>query len=1079
MAWTLTNVTTGVDLTAEVDAPSMSIAQRAYAETSRLSARIVDEAGTISIVTEHEMLLMDGAVKAFAGYVRSRRRMDRGVSSQRVYEIECQDYTTLLGDDLCDAAAAVRTNETDKARITALFTAFGTRGVVIGASVVQLRATMPDVDYTGLTLHECLSAICAITGGSFYVDFDKVLHYFDSEVIASPFNLSDAPDGVATFGYDDFSLVDDTVQFVNSVFVIGAGISGWRYQGGSAPAAGTRRAMTVRDDTVIDSATLNSVGDSALSEYGTARVPASLTTYQPGLKAGQSVQITHAGWGISAVTYRIASIEARPIDATRIAYSIYFGTSPVSIGQLLRDTNLVVASATQAAQEASAFVVDLSAGGGNLVPNSSFEDGTGWTVGSQWAINVAVADAFQGAKEARLTASAVNSSLYDTAYIPISRADKYFVSAWVFCRAFTSGKVRMQLEEYNAASTLLATTIVGEVSALGTEWTRLVRGFAPAAALGVTAWNAATTKVRITFNTAGATATGTWSVDGVQLERGGIVTAYVPAPYELVDGSIAGTKVADAAITTAKFAAGITPVEIVDALPASPTPEGRVVYLTTNDKLYRATGVSWLASVATVDLSGQITNTQITDLAVSTPKLAANAVTAAKIAANTITAAEIAADTITAGQIAAGAISTTELAANAVTAAKIAAGTITATEIAALAISSDKLAANAVVAGKIAAGVITASEIAANAVTAAAIAAGAVTAVKFETSAIAAPRNLLTNGGFRNGTAGWTLNAGGSAVVFATVSTIDTFRMIHDGDVDSWDPNVGPFGRGVSLTIANTGTAYTFSIQQIIPATIGEYYSLSAVVGDYNMTNAYLDIEWLNAAGGQIGSTVSSAAIPNNQMGATPTGRTFYIDGALAPDLTRQMRIKVRGVTPTLAGASGEMYIDQIMLVAGKKAVPYAPGEPGALRNTDGNVKIDGAGIAVTNGKITVTNSGSVVIIDGTSNMFKIWSTGTLSMVGPTAGVQKTVNVILAGGVGMCAYNAYWEDTAGVLAHQVPFLTFDATGAGAGLTTRHIYGTTTLDGASDTKFTYLWKAKNDDSAITKPMRFYLFKEAAL
>ena len=83
----------------------MSLAQRAYAETSRLSARITDELGTISILTEHEMSLVDGGVLAFAGFVRNRVRTDRGVSSQRVYEIECQDYTTSLGDDVVDGPA--------------------------------------------------------------------------------------------------------------------------------------------------------------------------------------------------------------------------------------------------------------------------------------------------------------------------------------------------------------------------------------------------------------------------------------------------------------------------------------------------------------------------------------------------------------------------------------------------------------------------------------------------------------------------------------------------------------------------------------------------------------------------------------------------------------------------------------------------------------------------------------------------------------------------------------------------------------------------------------------------------------
>ncbi|MDX5412900.1 MAG: phage tail protein [Rhodobacterales bacterium] len=86
-----------------------------------------------------------------------------------------------------------------------------------------------------------------------------------------------------------------------------------------------------------------------------------------------------------------------------------------------------------------------------------------------------------------------------------------------------------------------------------------------------------------------------------------------------------------------------------------------------------ATAIPFGLEILAENLVGQITETQIADDAISTPKLAANAVVADKIAANTITAAHIAANTITASQIAAGTI----------TAAEIAAGTITGENLAA------------------------------------------------------------------------------------------------------------------------------------------------------------------------------------------------------------------------------------------------------------------------------------------------------------------------------------------------------------------------------------------------------------
>jgi predicted phage tail protein len=173
-------------------------------------------------------------------------------------------------------------------------------------------------------------------------------------------------------------------------------------------------------------------------------------------------------------------------------------------------------------------------------------------------------------------------------------------------------------------------------------------------------------------------------------------------------GQVVGTQIADAAISTAKFASGLRPIEIVATLPGIPHTEGRMVFLTTDDKLYRNTGSGWvsttaasdvtgqltdtqIAAIAAAKLTGQIVGTQITDGAISTPKLAAGAVTAFTIASNTITAGQIAAGTITGTQIAGSTITATQLAAGSVTAGKIAAAAITATEIAAGAITASKL----------------------------------------------------------------------------------------------------------------------------------------------------------------------------------------------------------------------------------------------------------------------------------------------------------------------------------------------------------------------------------------------------
>jgi len=114
------------------------------------------------------------------------------------------------------------------------------------------------------------------------------------------------------------------------------------------------------------------------------------------------------------------------------------------------------------------------------------------------------------------------------------------------------------------------------------------------------------------------------------------------------------------------FPTDLRPIERVIALPSVGNFQGRVVFLTTDQKLYRWTHASvttgtthWTTATATVDLSGQVTDaqiaalatakltgqittTQITDTAISTAKLAAGAVVADKIAAGSIIASKLA-----------------------------------------------------------------------------------------------------------------------------------------------------------------------------------------------------------------------------------------------------------------------------------------------------------------------------------------------------------------------------------------------------------------------------------------------------
>ena len=206
-------------------------------------------------------------------------------------------------------------------------------------------------------------------------------------------------------------------------------------------------------------------------------------------------------------------------------------------------------------------------------------------------------------------------------------------------------------------------------------------------------------------------------VDGQQLANGSVRgSAMAPASVgpltirdeavgtqHLQDGSVTTPKIGDDTITAEKirdgelvlalFASSLRPIQIVANLPplADPDyPPDAVVLNQADGKIYRNVADVWTAAVPTTDLTGQITETQITDDAITTPKIAADAVVAEHVSAGAIEAEHLAADSVTAGSIQAGAVSTSELAADAITADKIQADAVGADQLAAIAIDVTK-----------------------------------------------------------------------------------------------------------------------------------------------------------------------------------------------------------------------------------------------------------------------------------------------------------------------------------------------------------------------------------------------------
>lgn len=129
--------------------------------------------------------------------------------------------------------------------------------------------------------------------------------------------------------------------------------------------------------------------------------------------------------------------------------------------------------------------------------------------------------------------------------------------------------------------------------------------------------------------------------------------------------------------------------EIFSVLPTTNLFQGRTVYLTSDNKIYRYNGSAWVASVSATDISGTITETQIATDAITAPKIKAGEITSGKLYAGSVEANLIQANNLAAGSITAAKVGTNEIIA---VTGNIKDGVITNAKIGNLEVSSAKIA---------------------------------------------------------------------------------------------------------------------------------------------------------------------------------------------------------------------------------------------------------------------------------------------------------------------------------------------------------------------------------------------------
>jgi len=341
----LTITVGGSDITAYVDVRSLSIEEVAtggLVATCRFTVR--DHSGTVTIDEKDTVDIDDDGTTIFAGEVVEIADGQEGIT--KTWGVVCQDNNILLDETVVESEsyeATVSDAFILGDAVDGLFPQYRS-DIDSTTYVATVDGSMEAVEFAGMTLRECLDDLCRRTGARYYVDYDKNLHYFATEVNAAGFSLSTSPNGTTSFGFGGFKRSRSAGRLANKVFVLGKEVSNWISDNDSIVTYGERHAVS-RDERITTAQGITDRGNAILDRYDLPRSSYELWTEKDGLRAGMSVALVNATWGINA-TFYIRRIRTEFIgrDGERRRYHLSLNDEQIEPAKTARAGALTIAT---------------------------------------------------------------------------------------------------------------------------------------------------------------------------------------------------------------------------------------------------------------------------------------------------------------------------------------------------------------------------------------------------------------------------------------------------------------------------------------------------------------------------------------------------------------------------------------------------------------------------------------------------------------------------------------------------------------------------------------------------------------
>jgi hypothetical protein len=186
-------------------------------QTDFLSFEIIFRPGqSFKPEVNSEVAMLDGAVKVFGGKIYSVDKTNNGDGSA-IFSVKAKDFSYDFDRYLVNEAYNDETVDDIIADIVSNYASDFT------VANVDCDLVVDKISFSRMKGTDCLRKLADITGYSFYIDYEKDIHFFEKNTEPAPISISDTS---GNFLNDTLTLSDDISQIRNRVYFKGGEIEG-------------------------------------------------------------------------------------------------------------------------------------------------------------------------------------------------------------------------------------------------------------------------------------------------------------------------------------------------------------------------------------------------------------------------------------------------------------------------------------------------------------------------------------------------------------------------------------------------------------------------------------------------------------------------------------------------------------------------------------------------------------------------------------------------------------------------------------------------------------------------------------